>query len=429
MAYDWFAIITTLIIFVAIMVIFSIENADYVAFSLLGAIISSIMTLVRFDDVNLVDAIEWSPLLFILSMQIIVLIAEKHKLFQWIAVKTIHVTKGNHRAFFYLICIVGTITAAIIADVTVSIIFVPLTIRACRILKIDPAPYLYGITITINIGSIITPFSSSENILISSSFGLTFEWFIINTGVFVITALIGTLILLDFMMLRKLTPPPEQQKKIFLEIMNPRLVIINKKKFMLNSLYFLATIVGFVIFSEYAYMVAVIGAILISLLNKEHMTDSITKIDWKVIFFFISLFLLIGNMMVNGTFVWIMQGLNKIQSDNILIMAIGVLIITSLLSGFLANSPTAIIGIMIINQMYLNNPPNLIIIAFLFGINLGGNIMPQGAACDVMTLNIAIKNNVEGFTYKSLLKNGGKFALIHIGMCLVYIVLYFFIFG
>ncbi|TFH28672.1 MAG: hypothetical protein E4G98_05045 [Promethearchaeota archaeon] len=176
-------------------------------------------------------------------------------------------------------------------------------------------------------------------------------------------------------------------------------------------------------------MIALIGAILMSLLNKDQFTENITKVDWKVIFFFISLFLLIGNMMVNGSFDLIMSGLSKIQSDNLLAMAIGVLIVTSLLSGFLANSPTAIIGITLLTQLYGVDPPALIIIAFLLGINLGGNLMPQGAACDVMTLNIAIKNKVEGCTYKSLLKTGGMFALIHIVMCIIYIVLFFFIVG
>lgn len=429
MAYDWLAMGITMGIFIAIMIIFSIENVDYVSFALLGAVISSMITLYRFEDVNLIESIEWSPLIFIISMQIIVLIAERHKIFQWVAVKTLHITKGNHRLFFYFICTIGTITAAIIADVTVSIIFVPLTIRACRILRINPAPYLFGITITINIGSIFTPFSSSENILISSSFGLDFSWFIVNTGLFVFFALMGTLVLLDVLMLRKITPPEEEQKKILLEIMNPELVIINRKQFLLNTSYFLLTIIGFVFLSDFAFIIALIGAIIMSLLNKDQITDNMTKIDWKVIFFFISLFLLIGNMMVNGTFTLIMQGLSKVPTGNILAVALGVLIITSLLSGFLANSPTAIIGISLLTQMYPENIPNVVIIAFLLGINLGGNIMPQGAACDVMTLNIAIKNKVEGFTYKSLFKTGGTFAFIHIIMCVIYIILYFLVVG
>ena len=123
-----FSIVSTFILFIAIMVIFSREGMDYVAYALLFALISSIMTsLIHGTTLSeFVSMIEIKPLIFILSLQIIVLIAEKHKIFQWIAVKTLHITKGNHRSFFYLICTVGTITAAIIADITVAIIFVPL---------------------------------------------------------------------------------------------------------------------------------------------------------------------------------------------------------------------------------------------------------------------------------------------------------------
>ncbi|UYP46990.1 hypothetical protein NEF87_003275 [Candidatus Lokiarchaeum ossiferum] len=423
---DYFSIIITLVLFVAVMIIFSQDKMDYVAYSMGAALIASVITALRFDTSleDFVSTIEVTPLIFILSMQIMVMIAEQYKIFQWVAVKTLHITKGNHRAFFYLICIIGTITAAIIADVTVAIIFVPLVIRACRILNIRPAPYLFGITITINIGSIITPFSSSENILISSGFSLGADWFMGNMIIFVVIALAATLILLDLLMLKKQAPPEEARKKILLEIMDPSLVIINKKQFILNSIYFTLVILGFIFVSDYSYLIALLGAIVMSLLNKKSITDSMAKIDWKVIFFFISLFLLIGNMDINGTFDIIGNLLSKVPTDNEILMALGVLMITSLMSGFLANSPTAIVGITLLSDLYSGTPPNIVLIAFLLGINLGGNILPQGAACDIMTLNIATEQKVEGFTYKTLLKKGGTFALIHIGMCIIYLVAY-----
>ncbi len=130
-------------------------------------------------------------------------------------------------------------------------------------------------------------------------------------------------------------------------------------------------------------------------------------------------------MQINGTFDIIGNALTNVNMDNIILLSLGVLIITSLLSGFLANSPTAIVGITLILDLFApNDPPALVLIAFLFGINLGGNILPQGAACDVMTLNIATKHKVKGFTYKTLLKKGGSFALIHITFCIIYLVIF-----
>ena len=162
-------IIILLLLFLGVMIVFSIEKLDYVGFSLLAAFISVLITIIYFPDLNFdtfLAYIEFDPIIFIISMQIIIMISEKHKIFQWIALKTLRLTKGNHRKFFYLICIISSLSAAIIADITVAIIFIPLVIRACKILKIDPAPYLFGISFTINIGSLYTPFSSSENIFL-----------------------------------------------------------------------------------------------------------------------------------------------------------------------------------------------------------------------------------------------------------------------
>ena len=439
-----------LALFIGILIVFSRENMDYVAFSLLAAFIACVLTsiMIPVEQVRehipwldssqisgsswmiiFINMIEFQPLLFIIGMQIIVTVAEEYRLFQWIAVKSLHITKGNHRSFFYMICTIATLTAAIIADVTVAVIFIPLVIRACRILKINSAPYLYGITITINIGSILTPFSSSKNILISSEFHLGFLWFIQNMGFFIIFALVITLVLLDFLVLRKYDPPEEERKQIFLDIMNPSLIISNRKRFTFNAIYFALIILGFIFFHEYSPLIAFFGAILMCILNGSPVTTILKKIDLKVIFFFIALFLLIGSMELNDTFSLISNGLSVFNMDNVFIVSLGVLLISSLFSGFLASNPTAVLLIIILRNIFPGEVPNIILIAFLFGINLGGNLLPQGATCDLMTLNLAKKNKVKGFTYKSLLKTGGVFALMHIVMCIIYLMVYSLIFN
>jgi Na+/H+ antiporter NhaD/arsenite permease-like protein len=68
--------------------------------------------------------------------------------------------------------------------------------------------------------------------------------------------------------------------------------------------------------------------------------------------------------------------------------------------------------------------PNLIIIAIILGINIGSNFLPQGAACDLITLNLAEKNGVSDFNYKSLLKYGSRMTLIHIGVSIIYLIIF-----
>ncbi len=440
-------VVILVLLFLAIMLIFSNEKLDYVAYSLLFSFIAVCVIIIYFPDLGVnddniapdvyifkkfIDFIEFEPILFLISMQVIVMICEKHKIFQWIALKVLHVTKGNHRTFFYTLCAISAFSASIIADITVAIIFIPLVVRACKILKIDATPYLFAISFTINIGSLYTPFSSSENILIAGVFGLDFLWFLKRFTLYVIPVLFLTLYVLDRVFLRKIAPPEEEQKKILLEIMNPNIVIIDKKQFILNSIYFVSIIIGFIIFPK-AWVISVFGAILMSLLNKIPITDLIAKIDWKIIFFFIALFLLIGCMEISGIFELVATAAKSIISDNELIAGIIILLLISVLSGFLAQVPTALVFITLLQNLYnVENGgvvPDLIIMGFLFGINLGSNFLPQGAACDLMALNLAEKNNVTGFNYKTLLKNGSLITIFHIFNSIIFMIIYALITG
>ena len=424
--YEIASIIISAVLFISIMVIFTNERIDYISFTLLSAVIACVIagTIFGVGFTEFLTFIEFEPLFFIICMQIIIVIMEEHKIFRWLVLKTIHWTKADHRKFFFLICIIASMTSTIISDITVGIIFVPLVIRACKILKINPAPYLFGLSFTINIGSIYSPFSSSENILIANAFSLNFIYFMTNFSLIVIPTLIYTLFLIAFTMLRKQEPPPDSYKKILLEIMDPNMIIVNKKKFIFNTIFFIGIIIGFIIVPE-AYIVAVVGAVLMCLLNRKNFTEILLKTDLKVITFFIGIFLLMGTMEINGTFIYIGDLIENFISDDTLIAAITVLLMISVLSGFLAQIPTALVFITLMQNIYgIGQVPNLIIMAILLGINIGSNFLPQGAACDLITLNLAEKNDVSDFNYKSLLKYGSMMTLIHIGVSIIYLIVF-----
>ena len=206
--------------------------------------------------------------------------------------------------------------------------------------------------------------------------------------------------------------------------MNPNIIIVNKKKFVFNAMFFIGIIIAFIIIPE-AYLVAVIAAVILCILNKKSFTEILLKTDLKVITFFIGIFLLMGTMQINGTFIIIGNLIDNFISDNTLIAAITVLMMISVLSGFLAQIPTALVFITLMQNIYgVGQVPNLIIMAILLGINIGSNFLPQGAACDLITLNLAEKNDVPDFNYKSFLKYGSMMTLVHIGVSIIYLTLY-----
>ncbi|MFX1239490.1 MAG: hypothetical protein ACFE8P_17445, partial [Promethearchaeota archaeon] len=224
----------------------------------------------------------------------------------------------------------------------------------------------------------------------------------------------------------------EKQKKFVLELIDANVMIKNKKMFYFNSIAIIITIISFAII-PWLYLTAAFSALILVLVNKNYMNKTMSEmlrdVEWEIIFFFISLYIVIGCMLIAG-----FQDLFKeipFQSFDPLLLSIIILIVVSLVSGFVANTPTALVFIPIIELLIeeYNFAPIPLMFAFIIGINLGGNLIPQGAACDVMTLKIAQNNGVENLNFKRLLKTGASFAIIHILLSIAWLLLISFLYG
>ena len=375
---------------------------------------------------NFVLSIEWQAIIIILSMSIISKIAQDSNVLEYLAVKIFKISKGNQRYFFYLICVITTLLAAVISDVVVVIILAPVVVRLCHFLKIRAGTYLLGMTICINIGSIITPFSSGENIIISTWFTLDTVFFFKYFWVFSFGLLFLTIFLIDKLILSKEPKIKEQQREYVLELISTDVVIKNKTMFYFNSIAILVTITLFVVL-PLLYLTATLSAVILVLFNRKYtkkpMGQILVQEKLSVIFFFISMYVVI-NCMLQAGFRDII-GLIPFEAFGPIFTVFIILILVSLLSGFIANTPIALIFLPIIEVLIeeFTFPAIPLLFAFIVAINIGGNILPSGAAADMMTLKVAKDSGVENLGFKRLLKTGAIFALIHIGISCLYLLI------
>jgi Na+/H+ antiporter NhaD/arsenite permease-like protein len=419
-------LIFAFIVFAIIIISYSFEKLDFVAISLLFSFIAATVTGVTLGIgiETFVGHIEFEAIIIILSMSVITKIAEDSAILEYLAVKLFKISRGNQRVFFYFICIITTLLAAIITDVVVVLIIAPVVIRLCHFLKIRSGTYLMGMTISINIGSIITPFSSGENIIISTAFGLDTLYFLQNYWIFAFVLLFLTVYLLDKFYLSKEPKIEEQQKKFVIELIDSDVMIKNKTMFFVNTVGIIITIALFAILPA-LYLTALIAAMILALINKrftkKSMSELLQDVEWEIIFFFISLYLVVGCLLEAGfREIFVAIPFNVLHP---ILLSFILLVVVSAMSGAVANTPTALIFIPIIQTLTdtFGFAPLPLYFAFIIGINLGGNFLVQGAACDMMTLKIAQDSGVANLDYKRLAKNGALFALIHIGASTIYL--------
>jgi Na+/H+ antiporter NhaD/arsenite permease-like protein len=285
---------------------------------------------------------------------------------------------------------------------------------------------MMGMTITINIGAILTPVSSLKNLIIGQEFGWGFGEYFANMGILFLITLISTIFLMDRFILKKEEKPTERNKKILLEILDPRIVIQNKKYFFMTVIIVLSTFVFMVLGFAPALVATISAAILLLIHSKEtNFSDLKNDISWRLIIVFAILFILSNSLSYFGFSELISTGLVNLVNNNIYLAVLMTLSISSLLSAFLAGTPVTIILLPIFSALIGEGFfPNPIIIAFISGVNMAGNFLPQGSACDLLTLSLAKKYRVANLDYKRLLKYGAIFATIHFLIILGYTMLY-----
>ncbi|MFW9880061.1 MAG: SLC13 family permease [Candidatus Thorarchaeota archaeon] len=427
------AILLILVLFAILMAFFSQEKIDYFPISIIIGVIAvvSMLTLYNVKEEAILGFINFNTLIFIFAMQIIIYFAANDRVLEYVAIKSIHITKGNNRLFFYIICLFTGVTVAFIEDLTLSLILIPLIYRTCRVLEIPAGTYMMGMTITINIGAILTPVSSLKNYIIGKEFNWGFGEYFANMSLLFIITLLSTIFLIDRFILKKEEKPTERNKEILLEILDPKIVIQNKKYFFSTIGIILTTFVFMFLGFEPALVALISAAILLIIHSKKtSFSDLKNEIEWRIIIIFAILFILSNSLSYFGFSELISTGLTNILNYNIYLAVLITLSITSLFSAFLAGTPVTIILLPIFSAIIGKGFfPNPIIIAFIGGVNMAGNFLPQGSACDLLTLSLAKKYKVENLDYKRLLKNGSLFAAIHFIAILGYTMIYTLIFS
>lgn len=416
-----------------------------------------------------IEAIDWEVISFLIAMFTIVEILKEKKIFHEVSRRIVVTFKNRIRLIFYFICLLSTISASILEDISVAIIFGPIIVLICVYIKINPTPFLLGMTICINLASTLTPFGSAENVLIFNQLDLTFGFFLKNLSVYFIVATCLTLFLLDVFVLRKYLKKewiPQSEKhgenphdleeseimEIHLRDIKPVFFKnssnlektlkkqVDNRTFYLN----LGAIVVFIVLLVVIptiWLPTFISLVMFVIINpvktsedgksRPNLSHFIRKLDFKLVFFFICLFVLVHLMEANGTILFLESWLETISHSNVFVLSIFILILTSMFSAFMDNAPVTIIFLPIIRILLDNGGFGLesapIIIAFILGINLGGNFLPQGSIPDLMTLEIAQKYRIDDLNYKKLFKVGGLFALLHVVLGIGYLAVYVYV--
>lgn len=338
-----------------------------------------------------IESIDFNTLGLLLGMMILVSMLEPTGFFEYLAVLAARASEGKPLRLFILLGIITTILSMFLDNVTTVVLIAPVTILISEILGISPLPYLMTEALLSNVGGVATLVGDPPNVLIGSAAGLSFNDFLVYSLPIVLVSWAGALVLLRYLFKKDLAKRPRRSKAVMK--LNPA-ETLNHPETARRILIVLAGAILFFFIHHVLHiepsLVALSAAALALIWIQPDIHEVLKKVEWSVLLFFGSLFVMVGGLEHSGALekmVGLFEGASEMSP---VLFGVIVIWVVAILSAVVDNVPITIALIPVINglgETGVDIGPLWWALAFGAGFGGTGTIIGSSANIIVATLS------------------------------------------
>ncbi len=399
--------IISIVVFILVLLLIVSEKIDRSIIGILGALTLVFTKVITFEE--MIEYIDFEVIGLLMGMMIIVYIVSKTGIFEYLAIKSVQITKGRPMRLLMMLMVITAVLSAFLDNVTTIILMIPVTLFISKILKITPLPFIISQIAFSNIGGASTIIGDPPNIIIATQANIDFINFSYNMLPAVLLSSFFTMTYFYLVFKKKINQRIikfSEIKKIKTENAIRDIDLLKKSIFILAIV-----LLGFFTHSLTHFepaLIALFGAFFLILITKYKAEEIYKKIEWKTLFFFMGLFVVIGGLEKTGVLNLIGLFFKNLVGNNVLITNISLLLFAGFTSGFIDNIPITILISEIIKTSALDKLSFLVWYALALGADFGGNMTLIGASANVVASDIynRSENNEEKITFLNFLKYG-----------------------
>ena len=409
-----------LLVFIGTYLMISSEKVNRAAMSMVGlGFAGLVLWFFGTDFSTLVHNIEWTTILFIVSMMAVVSVAGHSGMFQYIALTLARPSGGDTRRLF-IIFIVFTFFISLVFDTTSTILIIaPLTIEVCNALEIDSKPFLITEAVTSNFASIPSIVGAVPNLVIAEEVFISGATGFDGGLLFIVMMplAIFLLILTLFILLRVF----DGQLQNCTEEVSDEMFFISPVHMIRSRVDFYLSIVAIGILAlAFTFgqgsglepaLVAIIVAFIVLIMTKERVENILAEINWKTVFFLIGIFGLVTALKLVGFIDDIGNAVGAIVEGNLSGAVTFLVWVPAVLSAVIDNIPVSIVLAPIAANLATITPifPAILV----FAVNIGGYVLPIGAPANLLVIALSEEEG-DAISFKSFTKVATPLAIIHL---------------
>ncbi|MCD6546263.1 MAG: ArsB/NhaD family transporter [Thermotogae bacterium] len=363
---------------------------------------------------RLSDFVDFDTIGLLIGMMIILPFIKKSGFFEYMAVQTLRLSKGNLKVLFIMINVTTAISSAFLNNVSTVMVFIPIILAITDSINKNPFPFLMSLVFSANIGGTATLIGDPPNMLVGFAAHKSFMDFIYNVSPGVLLTFLAIIIYL-MVKEKKYFVLSEEERQLLRGFMekDPK-EMIRDRKLLLKSLgAFAGAIAGFTVPPTIVKpsVVALTAAAIFLLMIKADakvMEEVYKEIEWSTIFFFLGMFTLIFALEKLG-FIDIMSSVFIKASVYPFLLIFMVLWIPLLAASILSAVPMVMVMIPIVQRVIgvvqLNSHVSSNIWwALVLGACFGGNMTMIGAAANIVVSGLTSNLERGRITFSNFFK-------------------------
>ncbi|MGQ0630465.1 MAG: SLC13 family permease [Sporichthyaceae bacterium] len=415
-------------VFMVAYVLIATERVHRVAAALSGA---GVMLALGYTDADAAffghqTGIDWNVIFLLLGMMVIVGVMRPTGVFEFLAVWSAKVSRGEPYRFMVTICLITAVLSAMLDNVTTVVLIAPVTLSVCARLNLAPVPYLIAMAMASNIGGTATLIGDPPNIIIGARADLSFNDFLVHLAPIVVVVLAAYLVLIRWLFRRAFVPDPVRAAAV-LEL-DPRDQILDPKLLAKCLIVLVGVMAAFVLHTALHLepaVVALLGAGVLMLLTRVSAEVAAEEIEVPTLVFFMGLFVMVGALIEQGVIDRIGDAAIEAAGGDLETTVFGLLASTAVFSALVDNIPYVTAMTPVVEGLTTEfgvppGEPHVLWWAFALGADLGCNATAIAAAANIIVIGIAAKHG-HPISFWEFTKYGLVVAPVTVAMCVPYL--------
>ena len=407
-------------------------------------ILATLLKLLPFGDVELpnhhrvplpvyIPAIDWGVITIILGASLFVEVISRSGVFTWMAITLTRRSGGDPWKLLLFYGLLTVMFSAMLNNVTAMIIIGSLTTVSLR--KLNRTELMLGFLLTegllTNVGGLLTLISSVPNIIVGKTAEISFAKFFFVAAPYVVVATTATLFMARwiFGISGLKTDEERTEAKRLVDSFDPTESIPSGRFFWFSVtalMLFIASLAGqsalpFGLDQLEMGFVTLFFAGVVLLAYRSEVDKFYAAVDWDLLAFFASLFVVIHIMEDAQVLAFIGDGISAVLELPSPSNSVVLLSASAVASSVTDNIPLAAMLAQILGSLGTSSDSPYWW-CVIFGANLGGNITPIGSASTMVAMTIIHRQELP-LTFGGFLKTAAPFAVVQIALATVYLLI------